>query len=260
MIASATPSAPVVAEEKLEASEALSPEAAETDTAPPGEEVPETQVGSEAPTEVLIYQEVPVATGAEPLSGIVEAPVISGEDGAIPGEETDTGTETLEAMPVIRERAPEGRPVAPEQVTPESRQEAPKGFTLRISDDAGNEMEVSLPEETEIVQDPFEVAAGGDGKISLKWSAKGNLKGFNILRAEVDQGEEGAEEYAKVNLLPIPFFASQSGDHGLVYHFKDAGTSPGKVYRYKVETIFSDGAITLSSPLKISVLGTENAN
>ena len=254
MIASATPSAPAVTEEVPETSETLSSAEADLEMAPSGKESPEVSPGSEAPTGMTIYEEVPAAAGAESPSGISEAPVTSGEGEAFPGEETDAG-EALEAMPVIGERAPVGKPA-----TPEEREETPKGFTLKIADEAGNEMEVSLPGETEGVQDPFEIAASEDGKIALKWSAKGGLKGFNVLRAEVEQGEETAKEHVKVNLLPIPFFASQGGDKGLVYHFKDAGAGRGKVYSYKVETIFPDGTRRESRSIEISILGTGNAN
>ena len=101
--------------------------------------------------------------------------------------------------------------------------------------------------------------ASEDGKIALKWSAKGNLKGFNVLRVEVGQGKEKDREHVKVNVLPMPFFASQSGDKGLVYHFKDAGAGQGKMYRYKVEIIFSDGTRRESRSIEISTVGMENA-
>ncbi|MDZ4384339.1 MAG: hypothetical protein U0940_02530, partial [Nitrospirota bacterium] len=256
MIASTTPSAPAVAEEAPETSEPLS----SAEAAPSAEEMPEAQPGSEALTGVIIYQEVPAAAGTEAPSEIFEAPLTGEEGEAVLGEATDTGKETLEAMPVIRDKVLEGGPAISEPAA-EARREAPQRFTLKIADEAGNEMEVRRPEETESVQDDlFEVVVSEDGKIALKWLAKGNLKGFNVLRGEAQQGEEAVKEHVKVNLLPIPFFASQSGDHGLVYQFKDAGITPGKVYSYEVETIFSDGTSILSSPLKISISGTENAN
>src|SRR3972149_7407872 len=99
----------------------------------------------------------------------------------------------------------------------------------------GNKMQVRLPEETETVKDPFEFSLGEDGKITLKWSAKRNSKGFNILRRS---GK--SKVFNKINILPIPFFASESGESGLIYSFKDADVvkdKKDKLYVYKIETI-----------------------
>jgi len=259
MIASATPAAPSLAEEKLQPSETLSSAASGPETAPPGEEILTGYPAPEAPAGGIIYREIPAVIGGEPLPAISEPPGGSGEGENMVTETMDTDG-ALETMPTIGAGSPEKRPEIPEPAALKEKRGAPKGFTLKIADDAGNEMEVSLPEETESVQDPFEVMASADGKIALKWSAKGNLKGFNVLRVEVEQGKEKDREYVKVNLLPMPFFASQGGDQGLVYHFKDAGAGQGKVYSYKVETIFPDGTSRESRSIEISILGTGNAN
>ncbi|MBI5406211.1 MAG: putative Ig domain-containing protein, partial [Nitrospirae bacterium] len=256
MIASATLAAPPLAEEKPQSSETLSSAAPGPETAPPGEEILTGHPAPEAPAGGIIYREIPAVIGGEPPPAISEPPVNSAEgENIVP--ETDTGKEAVEAMPRIGDRVPEERRGISEPEAPEGKRGAPKGFTLKIADDEGNEMEVSLPEETENVQEPFELTVAENNKISLRWSAKGNLKGFNVLRGE---GKEKAKEYIRVNVLPIPFFASQSGDQGLVYHFKDAGAGQGKVYSYKVETIFSDGTSRESRSIEISILGTGNAN
>ena len=99
------------------------------------------------------------------------------------------------------------------------------------------------------MQEPFELIAEGDGKINLRWFAKGNLRGFNILRKEGKEVKD--QEFRRINMLPIPFFASQGGDKGLIYTFKDAGTGKDKLYTYKIETILPDGISKESKSLEV---------
>jgi hypothetical protein len=161
----------------------------------------------------------------------------------------DKETSTITSQVV--KKAPDEDLVLSEVTKPDKKAGLAKGFTLKIEDNKGNEMEVRLPEDKESLKEPFEFSIEEDRMINLKWSAKGNVKGFNILR-----GEKG-KEFIKINILPIPFFASEGGDSGLIYSFKDAGVvkdKKDKLYVYKIETILPDGTHKESKPIEISVL------
>ena len=168
-----------------------------------------------------------------------------GGDG-LSSDETNTGMEKV--LPQLLAPQPERVHGTHEIRAQEARKEVEKPFSIKLEDDAGNIMQVRLPELSEAVQEPFELTTGDDGKITLKWSGSGNVKGFNILRGD---GED--KKFKKVNLLPIPFFVSQAGNKGLIYSFKDAGVQKDKQYIYKIETILTNGTHNESIPIEIPI-------
>jgi len=253
MIASATPEAPRVSEEKPQTGGAVGPESEETTRSTTGRGEVKAKGGMDTlPSSGVVLKEgTPAAVGeaaVEPPSGTT-APEPGVMEEEISGEALDRGIRGGEAGEIGIRAEGEGssrRPETPETKAPGER-DLPKGFTLKIEDDEGNEMEVRPPEEGETPEEPFGIRAEEDGKITLKWLARGNLKGFNILR-----GEGRDRGYKKINTLPIPFFASQAGDKGLIYSFRDAGTGRDKLYRYKIETILPDNTRKESGAVEIS--------
>ena len=209
-------------------------------------------------TDGLMYEARPqdtLGTGPGEISIIqIETPARTGvESNEIIPESTGTVTEDKKEykMEGIIEDVAEVHQVVEKTPDAAPKVEVPEYFTLKIEDEMGNKMQVRLPEETETVKDPFDFSLGEDGKITLKWSAKGNLKGFNILRRS---GK--SKVFNKINILPIPFFASKGDDKGLIYSFKDAGIvtdKKDKLHTYKIETILSDGTKKESKPVEISV-------
>jgi len=125
---------------------------------------------------------------------------------------------------------------------------SPGDFALKIEDDKGNELDVRQANEGDKVNEPYEIMVDEGNKVVLKWMAGGNVKGFNILRWD-DKGNK----MVKVNTIPIPFFASQAGDKGLLYTFKDAGVTEKITYKYNIETILPDGSVKESKPLEITI-------
>ncbi|MCC7203175.1 MAG: putative Ig domain-containing protein, partial [Nitrospirae bacterium] len=124
---------------------------------------------------------------------------------------------------------------------------SPSDFSIKIEDDNGNEMSVRQVREGEKVEGPFEAAIDEGRKVVLKWVSAGNIKGFNVHRRDSKSGKQ-----VKVNTMPMPFFASQSGDKGLLYTFRDNGVTDNTVYEYKIETISQDGSAKESKPVEIS--------
>ena len=124
---------------------------------------------------------------------------------------------------------------------------SPSDFSMKIEDDKGNEMSVSQAKEGDKVNEPFEATLNDGGKVVLKWVSAGKIRGFNVHRLD-NKGKKPV----KINTIPIPFFASQSGDKGLLYTFVDKGVTDNAVYEYKIETISHDGSVTESKPVEIS--------
>ena len=123
---------------------------------------------------------------------------------------------------------------------------SPGDFALKIEDDKGNELDVRQANEGDKVNEPFEIMVDEGDKVVLKWLAGGNVKGFNILRL----GDK-ENKVVKVNTIAIPFFASQAGDKGLLYTFKDAGVTGKITYKYNIETILPDGSVENPNHLKL---------
>ena len=118
---------------------------------------------------------------------------------------------------------------------------------MKIEDDKGNEMSVRQAREGDKVTEPFEATLDEGGKVVLKWVSAGKIKGFNVQRLD-----SKGKKPVKVNTIPMPFFASQSGDKGLLYTFRDNGVTENSVYEYKIETISHDGFVNESKPVEIS--------
>ncbi|MBI5755846.1 MAG: hypothetical protein HZA12_02880, partial [Nitrospirae bacterium] len=237
MIASATPAAPPASEAEMG-----------TDLKYVSTTKPAAQGPATAQTPAIQTQK---PAEAMPPVVVIEQPSVPAELPAeVTVEETvpqDVSKEVTEEMPLhlpsetVKYALKEEKGVGDEYPTP-------KDFALRIEDDEGNEISVRQIGEV-IPKDPFETTVDEDGKITLRWSAKGALKGFDILR-----GDSSGKEFVKANTIPIPFFASQADEKGLLYAFKDGGTAKEGLYKYKIVTIMPDGTLRES---KIVEAGTE---
>ena len=91
-------------------------------------------------------------------------------------------------------------------------------------------------------------------RVVLKWRTETEIEnlGFNILRAETEDGE-----YVKINKELIP--AKGNSIHGSDYIFIDKNVNPEKTFYYKLEDIDMNGKQTLNGPvpgLKRSKAGT----
>jgi len=90
-------------------------------------------------------------------------------------------------------------------------------------------------------------AARGLGKVILEWTTESELDnaGFNILRAESEEGE-----YVKLNAALIP--AQGSLTQGASYEFVDGNVRYRKSYWYKLEDIDLNVRSTMHGPVKVS--------
>jgi hypothetical protein len=90
-------------------------------------------------------------------------------------------------------------------------------------------------------------ATRGLGKVILEWTTESELDnaGFNVLRAESDEGE-----YVKINAALIP--AKGSLTQGASYAFVDSGVRAWKPYWYKIEDLDLAGNSTMHGPVKVS--------
>ena len=233
MIASATPSAPPDETEAVPTTIPAEQEPAESTVKP---QVSDT---GEAPTGVM-PSIVIIESHPQPVSPVAdinkEEEVVTEEVGKdvtssqyAPQERTHVSSKTVLKEPV-KEEFP-----------------SPSDFSIKIEDDKGNELSVRQAREGDKVNEPFEAALDDSGKVVLKWLSAGKIKGFNVQRLD-NKGKKPV----KVNTIPMPFFASQSGDKGLLYTFRDNGVTENTVYEYKVETISPDGSVTESKPVEIS--------
>ena len=88
-------------------------------------------------------------------------------------------------------------------------------------------------------------AIPGNGQVTLQWSTEteNDNAGFNVLRAEKEQGE-----YVRINPALIP--AQGSSTQGAAYQLIDNGVQNRTVYYYKLEDIDMSGATTQNGPVK----------
>ncbi len=233
MIASATPSAPP---DEAEAVPTTSPAEQEPDESTVKPQVSGTGDATAAVTPSIVV----IESHPQPVSPVMD---INKEEEVVTEE---VGKDVTSSQYAPQERAH----VSPKSVLKEPVKEefpSPSEFSMKIEDDKGNELSVRQAREDDKVNEPFEAALDDNGKVVLKWLSAGKIKGFNVQRLD-NKGKKPV----KVNTIPMPFFASQSGDKGLLYTFRDNGVTDNTVYEYKVETISPDGSVTESKPVEIS--------
>ena len=110
-----------------------------------------------------------------------------------------------------------------------------------------NHCSATVPFNT-IIELSYFNASSLNGQVKLTWETASEIDnaGFNLYRAETDNGE-----YAKINDSLIP--AEGSSTQGTAYEFVDTGVQNGKTYYYKLESINLSGNSELFGPTSVTL-------